>query len=145
MKTRARSVDQLRDRLQERFGDPLGPGLDEPSVGPAPCARCGGRLAGEELICDDCGLMEAELPLSDIQAARRRPDPKDPRTTRDPWGRPVGRWTGETIPREPKPAPERSIDEVTPPGRERQVRALKRQKNVDNPWAVAWASYDRSR
>jgi hypothetical protein len=35
------------------------------------------------------------------------------------------------------------MDEVAPPGREKQVRALKKAKNVDNPWAVAWASYDK--
>lgn len=36
------------------------------------------------------------------------------------------------------------LDEVTPPGREKQVKALKKDKNVDNPWAVAWSSYDKS-
>jgi len=36
------------------------------------------------------------------------------------------------------------IDEVAPPGRERQVKALKKEKGVDNPFAVAWASYDKA-
>jgi len=36
------------------------------------------------------------------------------------------------------------LDEVTPPGRERQVKALKKKGNIDNPWAVAWASYNKS-
>ena len=31
--------------------------------------------------------------------------------------------------------------EVAPPGREKQVKALKGK--VDNPWAVAWASYNK--
>ena len=33
--------------------------------------------------------------------------------------------------------------EVTPPGREKQVRALKGK--VDNPYAVAWASYNKGK
>lgn len=32
-----------------------------------------------------------------------------------------------------------AIDEVTPPGGEKVVKALKKQKNVKNPWAVAWS------
>jgi len=34
-------------------------------------------------------------------------------------------------------------DEVAPPGREKQVKALKGK--VDNPYAVAWASYNKSK
>ena len=37
-----------------------------------------------------------------------------------------------------------SMDETAPPGREKQVKALKRKKDVDNPFAVAWASYNKS-
>ena len=33
--------------------------------------------------------------------------------------------------------------EEAPPGREKQVKALKGK--VDNPWAVAWASYNKSK
>jgi uncharacterized protein len=33
--------------------------------------------------------------------------------------------------------------DVTPPGREAQVRALKEKPGIDNPWAVAWASYEK--
>lgn len=32
-----------------------------------------------------------------------------------------------------------AIDEITPPGYEKVVRALKKDKNVNNPWAVAWS------
>lgn len=31
---------------------------------------------------------------------------------------------------------------ATPPGREKQVQALKSAPGIDNPWAVAWASYE---
>jgi len=36
------------------------------------------------------------------------------------------------------------VEESAPPGREKQVRALKGKKGVKNPFAVAWASYDKS-
>jgi hypothetical protein len=36
------------------------------------------------------------------------------------------------------------IAEVTPPGREKQVKALKKVPGIDNPWAVSWASYNKS-
>ncbi len=36
------------------------------------------------------------------------------------------------------------IDEVAPPGREKQVKALKKVPGIDNPWAVSWASYRKS-
>lgn len=39
-------------------------------------------------------------------------------------------------------APE--LDEKAPPGREKQVKALKKDPDVDNPFAVAWASYNKS-
>jgi len=35
------------------------------------------------------------------------------------------------------------LQEETPPGREDQVKALKGK--VDNPYAVAWASYNKSK
>jgi hypothetical protein len=34
---------------------------------------------------------------------------------------------------------EDDLDEKTPPGGERVVKALKKNKNVKNPWAVAWS------
>lgn len=34
--------------------------------------------------------------------------------------------------------------EVAPPGREEQVKRLKMKKNIGNPFAVAWANYNRT-
>jgi hypothetical protein len=39
---------------------------------------------------------------------------------------------------------EMNLDEKAPPGREKQVRTLKKKKGIDNPFAVAWASYNKS-
>lgn len=35
------------------------------------------------------------------------------------------------------------LDEVAPPDDEKIVKALKKQKGVKNPWAVAWKMHDR--
>lgn len=35
------------------------------------------------------------------------------------------------------------LDEVTPPGKEKVVKALKKQKGVKNPYAVAWSQYNK--
>jgi hypothetical protein len=37
-----------------------------------------------------------------------------------------------------------AVAEVTPPGREKQVKALKKVPGIDNPYAVSWASYNKS-
>lgn len=34
-------------------------------------------------------------------------------------------------------------DEVAPPGGEKLVKALKKQKGVKNPWAIAWSKYNK--
>jgi hypothetical protein len=39
---------------------------------------------------------------------------------------------------------ENEIEEVAPPGREDQVKALKKQPGIDNHWAVSWASYNKT-
>ena len=34
-------------------------------------------------------------------------------------------------------------DEVAPPGGEKLVKALKKQKGIKNPWAIAWSKYNK--
>lgn len=52
----------------------------------------------------------------------------------------------EQVEEEPEAVSEEveQMDEVSPPGREKQVKALKKT-GVKNPWAVAWASYNKSK
>ena len=38
---------------------------------------------------------------------------------------------------------EKPMDEVTPPGEEKVVKALKKNSEVDNPWAVSWSIYNK--
>jgi len=37
------------------------------------------------------------------------------------------------------------LDEKAPPGRERQVKALKKVPGIDNPYAVAWAAHNKQK
>jgi hypothetical protein len=38
---------------------------------------------------------------------------------------------------------EDEIDEVAPPGDEKLVKALKKNPDIDNPWAVAWSIHNK--
>jgi len=38
---------------------------------------------------------------------------------------------------------EKETDEVAPPGGEKLVKALKKQKGIKNPWAIAWSKYNK--
>ena len=35
------------------------------------------------------------------------------------------------------------MNEVTPPGKQKMVKALKHNPNITNPWAVRWRVYDK--
>jgi hypothetical protein len=49
-------------------------------------------------------------------------------------------------PDDPMPVQEDdALDQQAPPGREKQVKALKKVKGVKNPFAVAWSQYDKQR
>lgn len=37
------------------------------------------------------------------------------------------------------------IDEVAPPGKEKMVKALKKNPKIDNPWAVAWSAHNKQK
>jgi hypothetical protein len=40
---------------------------------------------------------------------------------------------------------EYGMEEVAPPGKEKMVKALKKDPDIDNPWAVAWASHSKEK
>lgn len=88
--------------------------------------------------------MPAELPMP---AAHAEPKPM-PATLDQASSEPK---PPASIAKEVKPKPmsgsmdeDEELDEKAPPGREKQVRTLKRKKGVDNPYAVAWSSYNKS-
>jgi hypothetical protein len=40
---------------------------------------------------------------------------------------------------------EYGVDEVAPPGKEKMVKALKKDPDIDNPWAVAWSVHNKQK
>ena len=116
-----RMLQRLADALTERFGQPINarPGRI------LTCESCDGMMQIDEDTCSQCGMMDRRMPEGAGPA--RHPGHADSCTCPD-------------CSRPEQPA----VDEVAPPGREKQVRALKKKRDVDNPFAVAWASYDKS-
>lgn len=142
-----RSLDEGTARaifktLLERFGEPIGKAIDlsvsdkpkrrkaktvKPSVIESiqACIFCGSipTQLNEGMCCDQCGMMTG---MEETEVSGRHP----------------GHATSCTCPDCSRQ--EQEIDEKAPPGREKQVKALKKNKDVDNAWAVAWASYNKS-
>lgn len=40
---------------------------------------------------------------------------------------------------------ESDMKEVAPPGHEKMVKGLKKDPDIDNPWAVAWSAYNKKK
>lgn len=97
------------------------------------CAHCGSipHQITEGMCCDQCGMM----PAMESETSGRHP----------------GHASGCTCPDCSRPetddlllqGPEAELDQKAPPGREKQVKALKKNSDIDNPWAVAWSSYNK--
>lgn len=41
--------------------------------------------------------------------------------------------------------PKNRLNEKTPPGMEKMVKTLKKDPNIEDPWAVAWAAYNKAK
>lgn len=74
-----------------------------------------GSQLSEDACCDQCGMMPATMDQ----------------------GHNCG--TDQATAIESDGHMSEDLDEVTPPGGEKVVKALKKQKGVKNPWAVAWS------
>jgi hypothetical protein len=110
--------------LLERFGEPIGDRTvgDNQGVPTGTTKKdMGNRGFGSQLdeagCCEQCGTMQSSMD----QAHACEGDgymPEDVDEADD-------------------------LDQVAPPGGEKVVKALKKQKGVKNPWAVAWAMKNR--
>lgn len=146
--------------LLERFGEPLdeafsdgqgvpssakkkdmgnrgfGARFDETSSAmPTTCQQCGGMMGLDEDTCNSCGMMPysaRDVGMDESEGGGRHPGHSSSCTCPD-----CSRPKGEKV------LADDGLDEATPPGKERVVKALKKQKGVRNPWAVAWSQYDR--
>lgn len=104
--------------LLERFGEPIGDNQGVPTSSKK--KDMGNRGFGAKLdesgTCQRCGMMQDDVAGDhdcgmDQATAIEGDDHMD----------------------------ESDLDEVTPPGGEKVVKALKHRKGVKNPWAVAWS------
>lgn len=134
-----RKIDYDRVLL-EKFGDPIGSYAGEPLMGV--------RDERNEGVCPDCGMM----PVGGSCGCGSE--------EKCSCGKPVsmcdceGHTHGMSEGTEPcsecgmyevegtcgcTHMGEGDLEEVTPPGHEKMVRGLKKNPDIDNPWAVAWA------
>lgn len=158
------TVKGIYKTLLERFGEPigkvkdLGPGvaderggrahkgkkvdncgwgaaLDEDltpgEVNSPTCQGCGAMMPMESDTCNQCGMM---APMDESENGGRHPGHAGSCTCPD-CSRP-GHGEDRSL-------DEEDLDQKAPPGREKQVKALKKAKGVKNPWATAWASYNK--
>ena len=107
--------------LLERFGDPV---IGEREAPPTSSKKkdMGNRGFGadlsEDACCDQCGMMQGDL---DQAHACEGDAPMPMKAELD----------------------EDDLAQKAPPGGEKVVKALKKQKGVRNPWAVAWSMKNR--
>lgn len=118
------TINRIRQTLAERFGDPINVIDDDaqsiPSDGTTKrnMHNRGFGAGSEAHMCQGCGCMQSNMDESE---------------TCDECGMMATEMN------------EDELDQKAPPGRERQVKALKKNKNIDNPWAVAWSSWNKTR
>lgn len=147
-------------RLQERFGDPIGS-----YAGNAPV---GVRSVDETLVCPACGMMPLDggcgceescscgapqgectcdmssgscpgcgmLPINGVCGCSGLVEGAEP--CAECGMLEVDESCGCTH-------TESDVLEVTPPGKEKMVKALKKDPSIDNPWAVAWAAKNKEK
>lgn len=123
--------------LLERFGEPIGdlPGDhdgvpdERDGAGPACCDQCGmmPTFEGDHTCPMDETVTSGEPPVCHCGGERFSKAPDGMLRCKD-----CGREMMVD-----------DLDEVAPPGEEKQVRALKKQPGVRNPYAVAWSRYDK--
>jgi hypothetical protein len=126
-----RTAQWMAQTLTERFGPPIAASQGSRAL---TCESCAGMLEIDDDTCTQCGMMNPGMD----QAMTHQRMAEDEGPHHHP-----GHASNCTCPDCSRP--EQSMDEKAPPGREKQVKALKKQKDVENPFAVAWASYNKKK
>jgi hypothetical protein len=129
-------------KLNERFGLPIGRYAGEPLVGVRdermvePCPHCGMLSVNgtcgcehEHDVCEKCGMMPQNVE-STCECGLMEGS-----STCSQCG--MSEATCECG------MNENDMEEVAPPGHEKMVKGLKKADAVENPWAVAWAHYNK--
>lgn len=148
------------------FGDKLKEDTKAGEVNVPTCDECGAMMPLESDSCNQCGAMSTHMdeavetmmdcprcghtiyPNQNPKCRKCGKVVKAPKRAVDEsesGGRHPGHAASCTCPDCSRPtAHDDDLDEVAPPGREKQVRALKKNKKVKNPFAVAWSSYNKT-
>ncbi len=146
MKTRLNevAVSSIARNILETFGAPLIGLQTIHEAAKNMCPKCGLMSeAIERINCQHCSYMFETLDSNEPEVITAVTD-----TVKDKQDDQVTQPAAQSG---AKPAQKSSslgsqnLNEKTPPGREKQVRALKKDKNIDNPWAVAWASVNKKK
>jgi len=138
--------DKIVRHLQERFGDPIGSYAGEAPVGVRSveedslvCPGCGMMAidgecgcGGQEMCSCGCGMTAAECGCG---AMSEGVEPCAECGILEIEGEGCNCTHAEG----------HEIDEVAPPGKEKMVKALKKDPDVDNPWAVAWYMHGKEK
>lgn len=128
--------------LYERFGDPIGSYAGDAPVGARDesgiCAGCGSPsgqcTCPTSGICQTCGMMPMTGDCGCSCDLDEATEPCDECGMYEVEGS-CGCTHLDEI----------EVEEVAPPGMEKMVKALKKDPDIENPWAVAWSQYNKGK
>lgn len=138
--------EKLEKMLAERFGEKIGSYAGESAVG----VHDEREMMDEEMICPDCGMMvvdghcgcESWCDSCNMPAGHCSCDDVDDKVMDASVCPNCGMMqpaVDETVTCECGMDEGKKLQEVTPKGYEKIVKGLKKNPDVDNPWAVAWS------
>lgn len=148
-RTQRGSIVNVYETLLERFGEPIGSyagRLDGPRDERSDhCSKCGGMMQLESTTCEKCGVIpeanyeEYMLGLDKDENSLEAKEKVEKMFEAKPLVNRPKKNDEKTEEMKPELEDYDPLDEKSPPGGQKVVRALKKAKGVENPFAVAWA------
>lgn len=137
----------IYNKLREAFGDPIGSYAGDAPVGVRSiiqdgnvCPSCNMMPVGGQCGCDEVTsgeeLCDCGMPVNRCECEGHMHEAVEPCVECGMYE--VEGSCGCTH-------NESELEEVTPPGKEKMVKALKKDPDIDNPWAVAWAAHEKEK
>ena len=131
--------------LQERFGDPIGSYAGNAPVGvrseiTETCLGCGMLPIDGQCDCN-ISACECGMPIDQCECENYSHGMYE---SAEPCAE-CGMLEIENEGCGCTHMAENDLEEVAPPGKEKMVKALKKDPDIDNPWAVAWSMYNKEK